>query len=452
MKKAKRKLSATSRALVMFVFAAMLINLALGVLAARQAAVAIKAQIRSRMLDTVNTAADMLNGDVLHDLSPADAGTPEYEDAMQILTYFQDNIELEYIYCIRDDGGRRFSFGLDPTSDDPGDFGSPVVYTKALYQASRGIAAVDNQPYKDEWGTFYSAYSPVFDSTGRVAGTVAVDFSKEWYDKQISSLYWMAVIMGVVTFAIGVMLIMIVTGRNRSRFRTVNEQLNQMTDNLESLMEELEIVSGIGVGESGARTAPRRESDEPDDIDALKRKLAGMQRELHARIGRVRGQIYLDNSTGVMNKARYLRTKGEIDEMIREENAEFTVLIFSVNELKKINSAMGHDYGDVALRDVADALVTVYDQNRIFHIGGGEFIVITDNASESGIQDSLSKIDFRIATENVKEKPYKHALSLSMGYAAFRPESDKEYMDVYRRADRMMSNDKAVYNMKHGGR
>ena len=45
-----------------------------------------------------------------------------------------------------------------------------LVYTDALYEASKGYAAADNKQYEDAWGTFYSAYSPVFDSDGKVAG------------------------------------------------------------------------------------------------------------------------------------------------------------------------------------------------------------------------------------------------------------------------------------------
>ncbi len=69
----------------------------------------------------------------------------------------------------------NFSLGLILTKES----------TDALYQASLGKPSVDKVPYEDSWGRFYSAYSPVFDSNGKVAGIVAVDFSADWYDKQI---------------------------------------------------------------------------------------------------------------------------------------------------------------------------------------------------------------------------------------------------------------------------
>ncbi|MBR3316575.1 MAG: diguanylate cyclase, partial [Atopobiaceae bacterium] len=142
--------------------------------------------MQTRMLDISNTAAAMIDGDALKSVSPADEGTDKYESIMRTLRYFQDNIDLKYIYCIRDMGDGKFTFGLDPTVEDPGEFGSPIVYTDALYEASQGHPAADNVHYEDAWGAFYSAYSPVFDSEGKVAGIIAVDFSAEWYNQQLA--------------------------------------------------------------------------------------------------------------------------------------------------------------------------------------------------------------------------------------------------------------------------
>lgn len=103
-------------------------------------------------------------------MSPADEGTEAYESIMRTLTYFQDNIDLKYIYCIRDTGDGTFTFGLDPTVEDPGEFGSPIVRTEALEKASKGTPSADEVHYEDAWGSFYSAYSPVYDSKDEVAG------------------------------------------------------------------------------------------------------------------------------------------------------------------------------------------------------------------------------------------------------------------------------------------
>ena len=165
-------------------------NIVFAVVISIVASKATRTQINERMLDISNTAAAMLDGDDLEKLTKDDYGTPEYDKVMKTLSYFQENIELDYIYCIMQVGDKKFVFGVDPTVEDPGEFGSPIVYTDALYHASKGVADVDDAPYTDEWGTFYSAYSPVFDSDGNVAGIVAVDFDSEWYMSKMRQLFF----------------------------------------------------------------------------------------------------------------------------------------------------------------------------------------------------------------------------------------------------------------------
>ncbi|MCR4762665.1 MAG: hypothetical protein K5696_03975 [Lachnospiraceae bacterium] len=155
----KRKINMTSRYLLLLALFSILVNIFLGVLLTRQSANSIRSLMRSRMLDISRTAASLIDGDKLRSLSPEDAGTESYEAIMKVLSGFKDNIELSYIYCVRDMGDGSFTFTLDP-SVDPGVFGSPVVYTDALYQASRGKDAVDLVPYTDAWGTFYKCIQP----------------------------------------------------------------------------------------------------------------------------------------------------------------------------------------------------------------------------------------------------------------------------------------------------
>ena len=65
---------------------------------------------------------------------------------------------------MRSDEKGGYMFTLDPTVDDPAAYGDSAEVTDALSTAGGGTAAFDDEPYEDEWGRHYSAYSPVFDS------------------------------------------------------------------------------------------------------------------------------------------------------------------------------------------------------------------------------------------------------------------------------------------------
>lgn len=149
--------------------------------------VGIRKAIQQRMLDIANCAAGSVNGEIMKNFTEEQVGSVAYNNVYDTLTIFRDNVELEYVYCIKEDTPGNFIFIMDTDPVSPASYGDSVKYTEALAQAGRGTASVDEVPYTDQWGSFYSAYSPVFDSTGKVVGIVVADFSSDWFDGQLAS-------------------------------------------------------------------------------------------------------------------------------------------------------------------------------------------------------------------------------------------------------------------------
>lgn len=202
--------------------------------------VGIKRSIQQRMLDIANCAAGSVNGDLLETLTADDEDTPAYRNVYDALAVFRDNVELEYVYGIRDEGDGRFTFTVDPTLDDPGVFGSEVHRTEALVAASRGTATVDEVPYKDSWGEFYSAYSPVYDSSGSVAGIIAADFSVSWFESQLenqthATILQYCIIMAVTLLVVAALSLVVVTPFVRQQER-LSAELNKKANENEQLV------------------------------------------------------------------------------------------------------------------------------------------------------------------------------------------------------------------------
>lgn len=255
----KRILSSESALLIALVLAIMLgANATLGFVLTDQSQAAIKFSLQNRMLDISNTAASMLDGDKLKALKAEDKETPAYQQVIKTLTYFQDNIELEYIYCIQPVGDNKFVFSVDPTVEDPGEFGAPIVYTPALYKASLGTAAVDEEAYSDAWGRFYSAYSPVFGSDGKVAGIVAVDFSAKWYENEIAKqTHTIYTCMGVSS-VVCVLLLLLATSRLRSKIRSMTKDLDELVHDVDELSWEM---TGMGTPEEIQQTSRHEDAN-----------------------------------------------------------------------------------------------------------------------------------------------------------------------------------------------
>ena len=280
-----KKLSMRAKAIALAAVFMLATNVALGTALLFHARKAMKTQINERMLDVVNTAAAMLDGDVLERLTAEDAGEPEYQAVYDTLTRFLDNINLDYIYYVRDEGNKTFTFGIDPDPVAPGEFGAPVVYTDALYQASRGTPAVDEEPYEDKWGRFYSAFSPVFNSEGKVTGVVTADFNADWYDQQIDRIQW-TVLLGCVLFpGIGLSITLFLTRQFNGQMEAIKTNLGELAEDLESLTSEASGNEGIRINPDGEYESIQQMGDHILELrDSLREYISHMQTQANSMI------------------------------------------------------------------------------------------------------------------------------------------------------------------------
>ena len=425
----RKKLSRTTVYLLLICAFLFIVNLSLGLVLTRQSSTAMRALIESRMLDVSNTAAAMLDGDVLCTLEAEDRETPEYQEAFRILSSYEENIELEYIYCIRDLKDGNFVFLIDPDAVDPGEFGEHIPYTDALYQASLGTPSVDKVPYQDDWGRFYSAYSPVYNSKNEVAGIVAVDFSAEWYENQVSNQVRTTLLVTVFSQVFAGIIIALIAARSRSRFNAMLHEMNRVSDGIETLVHE--VSPGIAL---------KLHQEEPtasnDEITELGNRIRSLEQQLGENIAFVRAQAFIDGLTGLGNRTAYEAYLNELEEEIQNGTACFALVVMDLNGLKEINDTLGHEQGDRAISAVGDAMKRVFGGERLYRIGGDEFLVLV-SGDGSDLPPRLAQLD-RVLAEG-------GSAAVSKGCASFVPGQDRQYQEVFRRADQAMYEDKKAY-------
>ncbi len=239
-----RRISLTLQILLINVVILVVATAVLGIISIKQSASAMDHLIKQRMMDIANTAAAEIDGDVLDALEDGDQETEEYASVLADLAAYRDNTDLEYIYCMEKTGANSFIFTVDADPEEPADWGDEVETTDALVVAGNGTGAVDDKPYADEWGNHYSAYSPVFTSSGKIAGIVGVDFSADWYDEQIASNIRTVVIIGLIILIISILAILFLTAKIGQSFRTLNNKLSDIADGSCDLTKKIEISSG----------------------------------------------------------------------------------------------------------------------------------------------------------------------------------------------------------------
>ena len=435
-----KKFSITTPLLAATTVLIVIANIILGLILTAQSRSSMRSLISARMLDISNTAAGMIDGDKLEKLTKEDQGSPEYNEQLAILRSFQDNIDLEYIYGIHNDGNDRFSFTIDPARDDPGEFGEQVESTPALREAFMGVASVDEDSYSDRWGTFYSAYSPVFDSSGNIAGVIGVDFSAEWFDKRVSDQVFVVVIVCVVSTLIGVLMALVLSTRIRSRFNVLYDEMNSLAGDFRDLGRLIENDRNAKSPEPPAVTGEKSK----DEITELAGQIHFMQTELRQYLTFVQSQAYTDGMTGVGSKTAYLNKVSQLNSEIESGKAGFAVAVFDLNGLKGINDNYGHEAGDDFICCAASAISSAFGTENVYRIGGDEFIAVREGCNEADMQRLFEHFDEAAAElDRAGEHPFK--VSVSKGAAVFSSGADVSYNNVFKRADEAMYRCKCEY-------
>ena len=160
----------------------------------------------------------------------------------------------------------------------------------------------------------------------------------------------------------------------------------------------------------------------------------------------------VDGLTGVGNKTAYLQKIHSLDDAIRRGTASFTVYVFDLNGLKEINDKYGHESGDMAITDAAEALKAVFGKENLYRIGGDEFIAVFDGMKKPDTERCFADLEKAMRSLDLTGKLYKEPLAIAKGAAAFCPGEDKEYRDVFRRADQFMYEEKTAYYKTHDRR
>lgn len=157
----------------------------------------------------------------------------------------------------------------------------------------------------------------------------------------------------------------------------------------------------------------------------------------------VKEQAITDGMTGLYNR-RYFEEyiKKEAIRAMRQ-NQKFTVIGLDLDHLKQINDTYGHNYGDIAIKTIAEVLKSNARSIDIAaRMGGEEFNLILPGVDIEGGCIAAERI--RKAIESVELEKIGH-ITASLGVATYPDQSDdlEELLEL---------TDQAMYESKRNGR
>ena len=171
-----------------------------------------------------------------------------------------------------------------------------------------------------------------------------------------------------------------------------------------------------------------------NDIDVQVRQ----EEEFSRRLAQAQSQANIDALTGVKNRHSYDMAEAQLNRRIAEHRQPpFAIVMFDVNDLKKINDTAGHQAGDRYIRDACKIICDLFKHSPVFRVGGDEFAVIVR-------EDDYDHVDERVRTmsEHNAEALRSGGIVIACGMARYA--GDGRVASVYERADHRMYENKSV--------
>lgn len=156
-------------------------------------------------------------------------------------------------------------------------------------------------------------------------------------------------------------------------------------------------------------------------------------------------KLITDGLTGCLTKTSF---QDHVERALEksQKGCRHAMIILDVDDFKHVNDNLGHQFGDVILKDIGKSLKnSLRKTDFVGRIGGDEFMIfLQDISSEHAVIQKVHSIN-KLLDKNHKGKNRSYRTTVSIGVALV-PENGKSFDALYNCAD------KALYDTKNKGK
>lgn len=181
----------------------------------------------------------------------SDVDLPEYKKIQQTLIDIQTASKvLTFPYTMRVNQAGEIYFVVDATIEDPVEIGSvysdPGTVLKANAATLKEVM-VEDDLYTDEWGTFLSAYAPIYRSDGTVEAILAFDMPADKVVSQENEMLRVALIVFIITIPLAVILAYFLSRAFTRPVKLIHQVSKQLAE--KELLELKRVAEAIATGD-----------------------------------------------------------------------------------------------------------------------------------------------------------------------------------------------------------
>lgn len=155
---------------------------------------------RDKLIETAISAHYLIDGDKHKTIKSIK--DPYYIQTNQFLAQYRKELNVADIYTLIRSGNttKMVLASYDPDLS----FMQDYILTSYIRDAFNGEFTVTKKPYKDSFGTWYTAYGPVYDKAGNVVAVVAVDIREEYVKNLKKSVLINTSIIAIIALLIAI--------------------------------------------------------------------------------------------------------------------------------------------------------------------------------------------------------------------------------------------------------
>jgi Methyl-accepting chemotaxis protein len=199
--KHRTRFSIRRKLLLAFVILGILSSFAVGVFAYVSVYKYEIQKLKNQLLSIVTISSYSIDGDLHSQIKPGDENTEIYKDMLAQLRQYKKTTGMTFLYTYvpYTDKSVKFVIDTDDTKEQA-KIGKEYPNDNNIKQALNGQPSITENPETDEYGTFISAFAPIYDSNRKVVAVIGADLSIEEIQKMQLTL--MFIIAGGVVFSI----------------------------------------------------------------------------------------------------------------------------------------------------------------------------------------------------------------------------------------------------------
>lgn len=153
-------------------------------------------QIRSQLLSIATTRAATIDGNMLEQWqNPEVINTPEYNKFLAQLRmgrnlHRRSDVYIGYMYVIRKNTTNKYVFIADAEEDpkNASHFGDSIIIEEESLDKLGKFPFVTSKAYKDPWGTWLTAYAPIYNKQKTLVGILGVDIGIDYIHTELHHL------------------------------------------------------------------------------------------------------------------------------------------------------------------------------------------------------------------------------------------------------------------------